>query len=151
MTKLLFTFIAATLIVGNAFADGTKVKLGGYCAVAYVGAQKALYGNAEFQSDYEGGTYFFINKDAKAMFDKEPKKFVTAIQYDTWCATALAMGKKLATDPKLFSIVGGKVYLFSSAKAKEMFDKDSANMIKKADETWSKVKGNADKLEYLNQ
>lgn len=149
-TKKLLLALTFIITASQALADGSAVQLGGYCAVAYVGAQKALFGNPDFQSNYEGKTYLFINKDAKGMFDKEPKKFVSAIQYDAWCATALAMGKKLKTDPKLFSNIDGKVYLFSSAKAKEVFDKDSAKMIKKADDTWSSVKGNADKLDYLN-
>ena len=121
------------------FASGSKVKLGGYCAVAYVGAQKALFGNPDFASDYEGSSYYFINKDAKAMFDKEPTKFVNGIKYDAWCATGVALGKKLATDPKLFSEVDGKVYLFSSADAKAMFDKDKNGMIKKAESSWPKL------------
>lgn len=149
--SIIVNVLVGLLIAEGSLADGSKVKLGGYCPVAYVGAEKALFGNAEFQSEHEGNTYYFINKEAKGMFDKEPKKFVSALQYDSWCATALAMGKKLSTDPKLFSSINGKIYLFSSAKAKEMFDKDSVSMIKKADDTWSKVKGNADKLEYLNQ
>lgn len=145
MKKLMLVIAVATVSL-NAMADGMKVKLGGYCPVAYVGAKKALYGNAEFASEYEGSTYYFINKDAKAVFDKEPTKFVSAIQYDSWCATAMAMGKKLASDPKIFSIVDGKVYFFSSEKAKEMFDKEASSFIAKADSVWKKAGGNADKI-----
>ena len=121
-------------------ADGSKVVLGGYCAVAYVAAQKALYGDPKYQSEYKGKTYHFINDDAKKAFDKEPAKFAKAIQYDTYCATGVALGKKLLTDPALFSIVNGKVYLFSSQGAKDAFDKDPKGMIAKAEANWDKLK-----------
>jgi YHS domain-containing protein len=134
-----FIMIATSLISAAAMADGSKVKLGGYCPVAYVGAQKALFGNPDFNSEYEGATYYFINKGAKETFDKEPAKFANGVKYDSWCATGISLGKKLATDPKQFSVVEGKVYLFSSAEAKAMFDKDQVVMLKKAEANWAKL------------
>ena len=49
------------------------------------------------------------------------------------CATGLAMGKKIATDPALFSVLDGKVYFFSSKGAKDTFDKMPKDFITKAD------------------
>lgn len=121
-------------------ADGSKVVLGGYCSVAYVAANKALYGDPKYQSDHEGKTYYFINGDAKQVFDKEPSKFAKAIKYDGYCATGVALGKKLLTDPTLFSNVDGKVYLFSSKDAKDAFDKDSKGMAAKAEANWPQLK-----------
>ena len=138
-------FAIATLVVSSLLislasqADGSKVVLGGYCAVAYVAAQKALYGDPKYQSEYEGKTYHFINDDAKQAFDKEPTKFVKAIKYNAYCATGVALGKKLLTDPKLFSTVDGKVYLFSSQEAKDAFDKDPKGMIAKAEGNWAEL------------
>lgn len=139
MKKQLIALTALVLIGSGAFADGSAVALGGYCPVAYVAANKALYGDAKFASVVNGHTYHFIDADAKKLFDADPMKFVTPIQYDAWCATALAQGIKVASDPSQFTLAGGKVYLFSNAEAKKAFDKDQAGMIKNADANWKKL------------
>lgn len=122
------------------FADGSKIALGGYCPVAYLGFQKALFGNTEFSSERDGKTYLFVSADAKKMFDKEPEKYISSIKFDAWCATGIALGKKLATDPSLFSVSDGKVYLFSSKEAKEAFDKDMKGMMAKAEKNWKNLR-----------
>lgn len=129
-----------TLVALPALADGSKVSLGGYCPVAYTKANQAVFGNPQYASEYQGKTYFFVNEGAKKMFDKAPASFTTAMKYDAWCATAMAMGKKLASDPTLFSVVDGAVYFFSSAQAKAAFDKDPGSFIKKADAAFASLK-----------
>ena len=120
-------------------ADGSKVVLGGYCPVGYVAAQKTVYGDPKYASEYKGKTYYLSSQGAKEMFDKEPEKFTKSFKYDSYCATGVALGKKLATDPGLFSTAKGKVYLFSSPAAKEAFDKDPKGMIAKAEANWKKL------------
>lgn len=117
----------------SALADGSKVALGGYCPVAYVSAQKAIPGDLKVTAEVDGKIYAFVNDGAKKAFDADPKKFVSAIQYGAWCVTGLAMGKKIASDPTLFSTVAGKVYLFSSKGAKDTFDKAPSEFIGRAD------------------
>lgn len=131
MSRLVISAIA--LLSFAAHADGSKVQLGGYCPVAYVSANKALPGDLKVTSEVDGKVYAFINDGARKAFDAEPKKFITAIQYEAWCATGLAMGKKIPSDPALFSSLDGKVYLFSSKGAKEAFDKAPKEFIAKAD------------------
>jgi YHS domain-containing protein len=71
------------------------------------------------------------------MFDANPEKYLVA--YDGWCATGVAQGMKLASDPKLFTLHEGRTYLFSDASAKEMFQADKAGTIARADANWPKV------------
>jgi YHS domain-containing protein len=139
VTTLLGGLLAAVffLVPVTASADGSRVLLGGYCPVAYVDAQKAVYGSVEFRSVHDGKEYHFVNADAKAAFDQSPSKYVSAVRYDAWCATALAMGKRLASDPEQFLVRNGAVFLFSSAEAKAMFLKDVDGMTKKANQHWN--------------
>ena len=132
--------VLAILMMGSAaFADGFKIGLGGHCPVGYVMAGKQVFGDPKFSSEYQGTTYYNSSAEAKAMFDKEPAKFVEAVKYKGFCATGLAMGKQLESDPGIFSKVDGKVYFFSSAEAKAMFDKDTKKYIGMADKEWNKV------------
>lgn len=116
--------------------DSSSVALSGYCPVAYAKMGKAVPGDAKFASEFDGETYFSSSAEAKKMFDKEPGTYIEAMPYKTWCATGVAMGQKLKSDYTLYSKVDNKVYFFSSADAKKMFDKDSQGFIKKANAAW---------------
>lgn len=126
----------ASIVAGKA----DKPALEGYCPVAYVEMGAALKGSADHQSKASGKTYLFANADSKQMFDANPNKYTDAVQYGTYCATAMSMGKKLKSDMAIFSKQDGKIYFFSSADAKAMFEKDSAAFIGKADKAWQKLK-----------
>jgi YHS domain-containing protein len=129
--------VALALSFGSvSLADGFNVGLGGYCPVGFVKAGKSVFGDPKYASTYEGVTYFNSSQDAKALFDKDPASFVKAIKYDGYCATGLSLGKKLKSDPNIHSELGGAVYFFSSAEAKEMFDKAPKDFIAKADAAW---------------
>lgn len=89
----LVTFLLA-MSSFNVFADGSKVALGGFCAVGFTGAKKAVFGDPNFTSEYKGKLYYLSSEGAKKMFDAEPEKFVSPIQFNGFCVTGLAMGKK---------------------------------------------------------
>ena len=137
MKRLLM--IGAMIFSAASFADGFKVGLGGYCPVGFVKAGKPVFGDPNFASEYKGTTYYNSSEGAKKMFDADPESFVGAIQYKGFCATGLAMGKKLESDPKIFERVNGKVYFFSSTEAQQMFAKNSKKYIADADKAWAKL------------
>jgi YHS domain-containing protein len=97
----------------------------------------AMKGDAKFASTYRGKTYYSSSADAKKMFDAEPEKYLP--KYDGLCATALAMGKKMESNPKLFTVHEGATYLFSSKEAKEAFDKDPEATIAMADKQFASL------------
>lgn len=132
MLAAVTVFTAAAVL-----AQSSKPALGGYCPVAYVAMNKAVKGDATYSSERDGHTYLFANGDAKKMFDSAPEKYLPA--YEGWCATAVARGMKVASDPKLFSVTNGRAYLFSNAEAKAMFDTDPGGTITKADAGWAKL------------
>jgi YHS domain-containing protein len=130
--------VIAVLLGATALAQRSiEPAIGGYCPVAYQAAKMAQKGDAAVTSTYEGQTFYLTNAMAKGMFDKEPAKYAPA--YQGFCAAAVAKGMKLKSNPELFTVEGGKTYLFSTAEAKAMFDKDKANMIKMANQNWPKV------------
>lgn len=113
------------------------VEVGGYCPVAYKMAGKPIQGKKEFAVEHKGKSYYLANEKAKKAFNKEPAKY--AIKYDGWCATGLSKGTKVQGDPSVFMVHEGETYLFSSKKAKKMFEKNPAEMIEKADKNWKKI------------
>lgn len=112
----------------------SKLALNGYCPVCYIAAGKANMGDAKFTSELEGKKYQFVSVETKAMFDAEPAKFLP--QYDGYCAFGMSLGKKFESDPTVFSVIDGKIYLNKNADVKGLFSKGTAGLIVKADKEW---------------
>ncbi len=134
--------VGLLLITGVAFADGSRVALGGYCPVAYVEMKQAVYGDAKQSATVDGVTYHFVDEKAKAMFEKNPARYTKAVRFDAWCATAMAMGKWIPSDPSQVVVRGAAVYLFSGTEAKSMFEKDPDATVEQAEANWKKMKKN---------
>jgi len=86
-----------------------NVMLRGYDPVAYFKQGKAVRGKRFIWSTYNGVTYFFVSKADKTEFDRNPKKFEP--QYGGFCAYRMSNGGKEHSDPKLFFIHQGKLYV----------------------------------------
>ena len=138
---LVAALIAVTAGTSSAAKEGKSVPaaLQGYCPVAYVAMGKAVKGDPKFSSVHEGHRYLFTNADARKMFEADPSRYQVA--YDSWCATAISMGKRLKSAPKLFTVHGGRTYLFSSTDAKKAFDNMPDDVIRKADAQWATLAG----------
>jgi YHS domain-containing protein len=118
-------------------ADTNGVGLHGYDPVAYFTDGKAVKGDPQYHSKYDGATYYFQSADDKAAFDKEPQRYVP--QYGGYCAMAMTMGKLEDGDPNYFFVYDGKLFLQRNEKAHMMFSKDPEGNRKKADENWSRL------------
>ena len=112
--------------------------LGGYCPASYLLAGKAVKGDPAYRSEYQGNVYFLADAEAKKKFDADPDKFLP--QYGGLCTVALggSYGNRLPSDPTLFRVVDGKVYLFSVERAVRNFDEKPKDYIAMADERFAK-------------
>ena len=106
----------------------------GYCPVAYVEAGQAVQGSPEFTAEHDGEVWYFVNAQARDMFVANPERYT--VQYDGWCATAIAFGKKVPVDASVFTVHKGAIYLFSNAEAKAAFDADPNGFTERADTAW---------------
>ena len=141
MKRALMLAVGAALAVAVAavtYAETKEPAIGGYCPVAYVKMGKAVKGDARFSSERDGQVFLFSAQQAKEMFEKSPDKFRVA--YHGYCATGVAMGKKIASNPEIFTVNKDVTYLFSSAEAKAMFDKDPDGSVSKAEKGWASLR-----------
>jgi len=138
--KKLKTLLAAGLVLltGTLFGmDKPEPALGGYCPVCYVAADKAVKGIAEFQTEHEGQVYYFVKQGALDAFKAEPAKFLPA--YGGYCAYGMSFGKKFESDPTVFKVIDGVIYLNKDAEIAKEFAKDTKGAIAKADVHWKKI------------
>ena len=139
---MIFSFVLLQLTglggiaVGKSPGDDLAIK--GYDTVSYFKDSKASKGNESFTFQWHDMTWYFSTKENRDLFASSPDKY--APQYDGYCAWALTESRKAITDPEVWKIVDGKLYLNCSEAAFEKWSKDIPGNIKKADENWLKLK-----------
>jgi hypothetical protein len=122
------------IAIGTSSADEQAIK--GYDTVAYFTMGKAVKGIDSLTFPWHAMTWHFMTKENRDLFAASPEKY--APQYDGYCAWAMTESRKAVTDPEVWKIVDGKLYLNCSAAAYEKWSKDIPGNIKKADANWVK-------------
>ena len=134
----LFAFLLLNGLNGIAAEQSQTgaVAIRGYDTVAYFQVGKALKGSESFTFQWHNLTWYFLTGENRDLFKASPEKF--APQYDGYCAWAMTESRKAVTDPEVWTIVNGKLYLNCSMAAYEKWSKDIPGNIKKADTNWLK-------------
>ncbi len=117
----------------------------GYDLVAYVSDKKAVEGSAGHSAEHDGVQYRFSSAAHKAEFLASPQKYLPA--YGGYCAFAVAAKEaKVPPNPNTFRVQDGRLLLFFNGDyegknfdTSKEWDKDTAGMLKKADEKWPTV------------
>jgi len=112
----------------------TDIAIKGYDTVAYFNAGKATKGSESISFQWHDMTWYFLSKENRDLFMSSPEKY--APQYNGYCAWAMTESRKAHTDPEVWKIVNGKLYLNCSKSAYEKWSKDIPGNIKKADRNW---------------
>ncbi len=118
-------------------ASAGDIAIKGYDPVAYFKAGKAQQGTTTFAFDWHGMTWYFSSKENRDLFADSPEKY--APQYDGWCAWAMTESRLAVTDPEVWKIVDGKLYLNCSRAAYEKWSRDIPGNIRKADRIWHEM------------
>ena len=82
LALVVFSFLAIISVQAE-----TAVK--GYDVVAYQTEERAVRGDANFRSDFDGKTYLFSSAAHKNLFTANPEKYVPA--YGGFCAYGVAL------------------------------------------------------------
>lgn len=125
----------------NATVEGAieAAEIAGYCPVAYVLANKPVKGVKEYPATHNGLTYWFVDAGAQKAFIDNPKGF--EVMYRGWDALGMIGGKKTKSDPTIFAVKQGQVYLFATSAARDSFMQSLPEMKAAADKAWSTLGG----------
>lgn len=120
----------------NAVADGRdgSVMLKGADVVAYFQQGRYAQGNPQLSSTYEQVTFRFSSPEHKAMFDREPARYLP--QYGGYCANGIAYGIPWGGDADTWKIIGNKLYIFGGQASKDAFELDEKRNLELADRYW---------------
>ena len=131
------SLVLLSLLFGSIAAGKSpeaELAIKGYDTVAYFKAGKALKGNESFTFRWHDMTWYFLTKENRDLFAASPELY--APQYDGWCAWAMTESRLAVTDPEVWKIIDGKLYLNCSREAYEKWSRDIPGHTKKADAIW---------------
>ena len=126
----------------NSISDGADsvLMLKGHDPVAYFTLGKHTLGKPDIKAVHEGATYRFASEENKAVFVREPAKYVP--QYGGFCANGIVYGIAWGGDPDTWKMIDGKLYIFGGASSRKYFLMDEKKNLQFADKYWSsEVKG----------
>jgi hypothetical protein len=98
-------------------ADEGPVALGGNDPLGYFLLGTPAPGSPFFTLRYRGLVWNFQSTLNRATFLTDPDKF--APQYGGACAEAASRGETVTADPKIWRVLGGKLYVFRDEAALE--------------------------------
>lgn len=112
-----------------------RLMLKGADVVAYFTQGKYQAGEARFRSQYEGVDFYFASAEHKALFDKEPGKYLP--QFGGYCSNGIVYGIPWGGDADVWKISNGKLYIFGGQASKEAFELNEAANLKLAEQYWT--------------
>ncbi len=121
----------------NAVAENAEGRLflKGADVVAYFTQGAYAQGNPQWRSQHEGVDFRFASAEHKALFDKEPAKYLP--QYGGYCANGIVYGIPWGGDADTWKLIDGKLYIFGGQGSKDGFELDEKANISLADKYWA--------------
>jgi YHS domain-containing protein len=127
----------------NAVAEGdeARVMLKGADVVAYFVSNKYQQGLPQFTSRYEDISFRFASAENKALFDKQPSKYLP--EFGGYCANGLVYAIPWGGDADTWKMINGKLYIFGGQASKDGFEVDEKKNLALAESYWKdEVAGN---------
>lgn len=121
----------------NAVAENAegRLLLGGADVVAYFTQNAYAQGSPTWRSQYEGVNFRFASAENKALFDKEPAKYLP--QYGGFCANGIVYGIPWGGDADSWKMLDGKLYIFGGQGSKDGFEVDEKANLALANKYWA--------------
>jgi YHS domain-containing protein len=122
------------------YKDKNNVAINGYDPVAYFTNRKSEKGEKKYSYKWNGAEWYFVNRSHMEMFKKNPEKY--SPQYGGFCAFGVTKNKLVSSDPNVWQIVNGKLYLCHTKEVHKLWEKDQENNIKRGDKIYPKLNSN---------
>ena len=106
----------------------------GYDTVAYFTMGKPVKGSDDYTYEYMGATWKFVSQEHRDLFIADPEKY--APQYGGYCAYAVANGDTASSEPDLWTIHEGKLYLNYSRRINRRWRDNMLEFIEQAEAEW---------------
>jgi hypothetical protein len=121
----------------NAVKDGddAHLLLFGHDVVSYFTENTHKLGSPAIKSLYKGVTFRFSKAEHKALFDKEPEKYIP--QFGGYCANGIVYAIPWGGDADSWRIFDGKLYIFGGKGSRDAFLLDVPKNLALAHKYWN--------------
>jgi hypothetical protein len=133
----LVSAVHATTTEQIAVDHRTGVAIAGFDPVAYFVDKAAELGQHEFEHPFGGAIWRFRNEGNRAAFIADPEVYMP--RFGGYDPVGVARGVAVAGDPRLWLIVGERLYLFYSIEARVTFAADVEQAVATAERRWPAV------------
>jgi hypothetical protein len=112
----------------------TGLAIGGFDPVAYFTDAQPLAGAPGFEVFEAGAIWRFRNEGNRAFFVSHPE--IYGPQFGGYDPTDVARGVALAGNPRIWLVMGQRLYLFGRAESRDAFAADPARVLHEAKQRW---------------
>ena len=120
------------------FSSGfSNVAIRGYDPVAYFTKGAAFKGKKEFEYEWKGAKWRFASEENMNQFILSPESYEP--QFGGYCSYAAGLGQVASSDPRQFTISGGKLYFNYNSKTKILWEDNRDEFIEQGVENWPKL------------
>lgn len=144
LTLVALLLAAVPALAGNQLNTSVGLTLGGvplamhgYDAVAFFTTNQAVIGSDTYAVKHDGATYRFVSEENKKAFEKSPARYLP--QFGGFCAFGVSVGAKFDGDPRVFAVVGDKLYFNLNFDIQKKWNEDVPGNIKKAESNWTTI------------
>lgn len=117
--------------------SGRPLMLLGHDPVAYFTEGRLRRGDAQLRATVLDRSYRFATAQNRLDFTADPALYEP--QYGGFCAHGAAFGRKLGSNPSLWEVRNGRLYLFGSRAAQAAWSLDPQRHIAQADALWTGI------------
>ena len=141
--------LALALVLGFAYLSSLQLfasdpvsqtgsgAIDGYDPVAYFRYGRAVTGDPRHTHAWNGAIWRFASEENRAAFAAEPERYAPA--FGGYCAFAVANGYTAKSDPAVFAIVDGRLYLNFDRATQEKWEAERDVMIENGRRGWPGV------------
>ncbi len=115
--------------------DGLAVA--GYDVVTYFSEGAPRRGSPDHAVMWKGAVWRFVSEQNREAFELNPRAY--APQFGGYCAHGVSRGQLVRTDPEIWQISDGKLYLIHAAAIWAMWKQDIKGNIALANANWPQV------------
>ncbi len=133
--SIFFTFLP--LSVSGLTYSNKSGAIKGYDPVSFHLSRRERKGKIIHTYQWQGVTWHFKDVTNKKLFITSPTKY--APKFGGFCATAMAKGAIVPSDPKISAIYNQQLYLFYSKDARDAWQQSKKRYLENAKSSWQKL------------
>jgi hypothetical protein len=115
----------------------TGLALYGFDPVAYFTDAEPLVGRPEFELSFAGAVWRFRNEGNRAAFRDRPDVYMPA--FGGYDVLAVVRGVAVPGNPRCWTVVGRRLYLFETEASRDAFAADPAQALAAAQAKWPEL------------